>query len=232
MRRPAVAAAWSGLVAVQGLVANSYLTRGASWHWLLHVPIGLGIGLAVGALVWVLSARRVPALGAGLIGQLVSIAPDLAFRFLRMPHTSSMDLFLGHIAIHTGPSPVLVALAVLLLLASRLLALGVNAGPQAVQELLVVVGGGDVRPTRPVVLRRYAAVAPRGQAGSWRPWAAGDQPGDTAGQRQHHDEHQPHQLGQVADLRVGRGDDVQHAVDEQAELGQEQPFTGEGHAAG
>ena len=115
MRRLAVAAAWSGLVAVQGLVANSYLTRGASWHWLLHVPIGLGIGLAVGALVWLLSARRVPALEAGLIGQLVSIAPDLAFRFLRMPHTSSMDLFLGHIAIHTGPSPVLVALAVLLL---------------------------------------------------------------------------------------------------------------------
>lgn len=115
MTRPAVAAAWCGLVAVQGLVANSYVTRGASWHWLLHVPIGLGIGLAVGALVWVLSGRRVPALGAGLIGQLYSIAPDLAFRFLRMPHSSSMDLFLGHIAIHTGPSPVLVALTVLLL---------------------------------------------------------------------------------------------------------------------
>ena len=79
------------------------------------MPIGLGIGLAVAALVQVLSGRRVPALGAGLIGQLFSIAPDLAFRFLRMPHTPSMDLFLGHIAIHTGPSPVLVALAVLLL---------------------------------------------------------------------------------------------------------------------
>ena len=109
------AAAWAGLVAVQALVATSYLARGASWHWLLHVPIGLGIGLAVGALAWVLSGRRVPALGAGLIGQLFSIAPDLAFRFLRMPHTPSMDLFLGHIAVHTGPSPVLVALAVLLL---------------------------------------------------------------------------------------------------------------------
>lgn len=115
MTRPAVAAAWAGLVAVQALVANSYGTRGAAWHWLLHVPIGLGIGLAVGALVWVLSGRRVPALGAGLIGQLYSIAPDLAFRFLRMPHTASMDLFLGHIAIHTVPLPVLVALAVLLL---------------------------------------------------------------------------------------------------------------------
>ena len=115
LRRVLTAAAWAGLVAVQALVANSYVTRGASWHWLLHVPIGLGIGLAVAALVRVLSGRRVRALGAGLIGQLFSISPDLAFRFLRMPHTSSMDLFLGHIAIHTGPSPVLVALAVLLL---------------------------------------------------------------------------------------------------------------------
>ena len=113
--RPAVAAAWSGLVAGQALVANSYVTRGASWHWLLHVPIGLGIGLAVGALVWVASGRRVPVLAAALVGQLCSITPDLAFRFLRMPHTPSMDLFLGHIAIHTGPSPVLVALVVLLL---------------------------------------------------------------------------------------------------------------------
>lgn len=115
LRGALTAAPWAGLVAVQALVAKSYLTRGASWHWLLHVPIGLGIGFAVGALVWALSGRRVPALGAGLIGQLFSIAPDLAFRFLRMPHTPSMDLFLGHIAIHTGPAPVLVALAVLLL---------------------------------------------------------------------------------------------------------------------
>ncbi len=37
------------------------------------------------------------------------------FRFGRMPHEPSMDLWLGHISIHTGPSPVLVALASLLL---------------------------------------------------------------------------------------------------------------------
>lgn len=110
-----VAAAWSGLAAVEGLVANSYVVRGASWHWLLHVPIGLGVGFAVGALVWVVSGRRVPAVAVALVGELYSLAPDLAFRFLRMPHTQSMDLFLGHIAIHTGPSPVLVALGVLLL---------------------------------------------------------------------------------------------------------------------
>ena len=150
MTRPAVAAAWGGLVAVQALVANSYGTRGASWHWLLHVPIGLGIGLAVGALVWVLSGRRVPALGAGLIGQLYSIAPDLAFRFLRMPHTSSMDLFLGHIAIHTGPSPVLVALGVLLLggwawvaaaYGRRLLAAGLAIGTGGSLLLACLLGG-------------------------------------------------------------------------------------------
>lgn len=79
------------------------------------MPIGLGVGLAVGALLWAATGRRIPAVACGLLGQLYSIVPDLMFRFLRMPHEPSMDLYLGHIAIHTGPSPVLVALATLLL---------------------------------------------------------------------------------------------------------------------
>ena len=37
------------------------------------------------------------------------------FRYLRMPHTLPMDLWLGHISLHRGPSPVLVALGVALL---------------------------------------------------------------------------------------------------------------------
>jgi hypothetical protein len=45
----------------------------------------------------------------------VSITPDLAFKYLRMPHTMAMDLWVGHISIHRGPSPVLVALGVALL---------------------------------------------------------------------------------------------------------------------
>lgn len=106
-------AAWSGLVALEGLVARTYFARGTWWHYLLHVPIGLGLGLAAAALVSVV--RPAPALPWMLAGQLVSIVPDLLFRFLRMPHEASMDLFVGHIAIHRGPSPVLIALAVLLL---------------------------------------------------------------------------------------------------------------------
>ena len=106
-------AAWSGLIALQGLVARTYYVRGTWWHYLLHVPIGLGVGLAGGVLVslW----RRQPALPWMLAGQLLSIIPDLMFRFMRMPHDASMDWYVGHISVHRGPSPVLVALGVLLL---------------------------------------------------------------------------------------------------------------------
>jgi hypothetical protein len=57
----------------------------------------------------------VPAVVALLVGQLLSIVPDLQFRYARMPHEPSMDLWLGHISLHTGPSPVLVSLGALLL---------------------------------------------------------------------------------------------------------------------
>lgn len=53
---------------------------------------------------------RIPAVVALVAGQLASIVPDLQFRYQRMPHMRSMDVWLGHISIHTGPSPVLVAL--------------------------------------------------------------------------------------------------------------------------
>ena len=72
-------------------------------------------GMAVAGLVAVFTRYRVPAVIALLVGQIVSIVTDLQFRFQRMPHEASMDLWLGHISIHTGPSPTLVALAALLL---------------------------------------------------------------------------------------------------------------------
>ena len=114
-RRFGQLAAWAGLLALQGLTARTYLDFGTWWHWLLHVQIGWGLGLATAALIGALTHYRVPAIAALLVGQLVSIVPDLQFRFLRMPHEPSMDLYLGHISIHTGPSPVLVALGSLLL---------------------------------------------------------------------------------------------------------------------
>ena len=114
MRRFAVLAAWAGLAALQYGLVMAYLGLGTWWHWLLHQLVGWGLGLATAALVAATTRHRVPALPALLIGQLLSVVPDLQFRLARMPHEPSMDLWLGHISIHTGPSPVLVALAALL----------------------------------------------------------------------------------------------------------------------
>ena len=114
-RRIGVLAAWSGLLAAQGSVVAAYLGLGTWWHWLLHQLIGWGIGLGTAAVIGAWTRYRVPALPALLSGQLLSIVPDLQFRLARMPHEPSMDLWLGHISIHTGPSPVLVALGAVLL---------------------------------------------------------------------------------------------------------------------
>ena len=115
MRRLAVLAGWAGIAALQISVATAYLNRGTWWHYLLHQLVGWGAGLALAAAVAALTRYRIPALVALLGGQLLSIVPDLQFRYQRMPHMASMDLYLGHISIHTGPSPVLVALGSLLL---------------------------------------------------------------------------------------------------------------------
>ena len=108
-------AAWAGLLAVELSVAVAYLGFGTWWHWLLHQYVGWGVGLSTAALVGAFTRYRIPVVVALLGGQLLSIVPDLQFRYARMPHEPSMDLWLGHISIHTGPSPVLVALSALLL---------------------------------------------------------------------------------------------------------------------
>jgi len=114
-RRAGVLAAWAGLLALQYGVAVAYLSRGTWWHYLLHQMVGWGAGLALAALVAVFTRYRIPAVVALVLGQLFSIVPDLQFRYQRMPHMTTMDLYLGHISIHTGPSPVLVALGCVLL---------------------------------------------------------------------------------------------------------------------
>ena len=115
MRRLALVAAWAGLLTLEVGVAVSYLGLGTWWHYLLHQLVGWGVGLSAAALVMTVSRRRVPAVVALVGGQLASIVPDLQFRYGRMPHEPGMDVWLGHIPLHTGPSPVLVALAALLL---------------------------------------------------------------------------------------------------------------------
>ena len=116
MKRLAVWSAYAGVAAFEVALASAYQSRGTWWHYLLHQLIGWGLGLSVAA--GVMLVRRsafVPPVGAAVAGQLVSIGPDLMFRYLRMPHTMTMDAFVGHVSIHRGPSPVLVALAVLVL---------------------------------------------------------------------------------------------------------------------
>lgn len=108
-------AAYAGVAALEYGVAVAYQSRGTWWHWLLHQQVGWGLGLAVAAVVMVTTRRWVNPLWAALAGQLVSIAPDLAFRYLRMPHDPLMDVFAGHISIHRGPSPVVTTWAVLTL---------------------------------------------------------------------------------------------------------------------
>ncbi len=116
MKRAAVVAAYAGVLALQYGIAAAYLSRGTWWHYLLHQLVGWGLGLAAGGVV--MAFRRgvfVPPAAAACAGQLVSIVPDLMFRYGRMPHTPAMDLWVGHISLHRGPSPVLVALGVVLL---------------------------------------------------------------------------------------------------------------------
>jgi hypothetical protein len=114
-RTAARLAAVAGIVALQYGIATAYASRGTWWHYLLHQQVGWGLGLALGATVMVTTRRWVNPLGAALAGQLLSIAPDLAFRYLRMPHDPLMDVFAGHISIHRGFSPVLVTWAFLTL---------------------------------------------------------------------------------------------------------------------
>lgn len=86
------------------------------------------------------------------------------------------------------------------------------------EELLIgcrVDGGG---PTRPVVLRearRVPLVRTGPRAGT--AWAAGHEPGDRAHQRKQQHEHEPADLGQMADLAVTTADHVDDAEDPQQE---------------
>ncbi len=159
MKRLGALAAWAGLLSLELVVALTYDSYGTWWHWLLHQQVGWGLGLAVAALIAATSGRRVPAAAALVGGQLLSIVPDLMFRYARMPHEPSMDLWLGHISIHTGPSPVLVALGSLLLggwayagAATGRRAVGIGLG---VGALMLVTGACLLAGPVPTTLGEY-----------------------------------------------------------------------------
>ena len=92
------------------LLRHQYQIHGTSWHFLVHSMIGVGLGLSAAAF-W--SARRHEAANPwiwGIVGQLISVLPDFIFIILRMPHDPWMDVFVGHISIHTSPAPLIVSL--------------------------------------------------------------------------------------------------------------------------
>lgn len=97
-----------------GFLAHQYAVRGTIWHYLLHSTIGAGLGLAAAGLYAAARDRRVNPWPWALLGQLVSITPDLLFVLDRMPHDRWMDAFLGHLSIHTGPQPLLVGSGIFL----------------------------------------------------------------------------------------------------------------------
>lgn len=96
------------------VLARGYAVRGTIWHYLVHSTVGAGLGLAAGAALAVGLHRPINGWAAAVVGQAISIVPDLMFLFGRMPHERWMDVFFGHISVHTGPQPLLIGLAVFL----------------------------------------------------------------------------------------------------------------------
>ena len=94
------------------LLQHQYQIHGTSWHFLVHSMIGVGLGLSA-ATFWTAHKRQAANPWVwGLVGQLVSMLPDFMFIILRMPHDPWMDVFVGHISIHTSPAPLIVSLVV------------------------------------------------------------------------------------------------------------------------
>ncbi len=139
VRRAGVVLALLGLAALEYAVALAYLGRGTWWHYVLHQTIGWGLGLAVAGAWMTVRRGYVPPLPAAVVGQSVSIVPDLMFKYARMPHTRAMDVWVGHISIHTGPSPTVVGLGVLLLGGASWLAARYGRRPDGVLLALAAV---------------------------------------------------------------------------------------------
>lgn len=93
------------------LLQYQYAIRGTSWHFLLHSLSGAGLGLAAAALYSAVRRQPVNPWLWAIVAQIISASPDFMFMLMRMPHELWMDVFLGHISIHTAPQPLPVALA-------------------------------------------------------------------------------------------------------------------------
>lgn len=112
---------WGGLLALAGVevwLAREYVVRGTTWHLLLHSTLGLAAGLVVAAAAVAVHRPARPgwaALSCAVVGQAVSVLPDLLFAVGQVPHGRWMDAFLAHISIHLVAQPLGVSVAAFLL---------------------------------------------------------------------------------------------------------------------
>jgi len=107
VRRYGVAVARLALLSFEVLLLQQYVVRGTAWHGLIHSLAGCGAGLAVGALVAAARGRPTRGLGWATAGQAISVLPDFIYILGNRPHRGWMDVFVGHITVHTAWAPVL-----------------------------------------------------------------------------------------------------------------------------
>lgn len=111
MRRALRGRGLAGAVVLQLLLFLGYSTFRTQWHYLLHTALGFAAGLVVAAVVVAIRRRPCAPLASAVVGQMVSVTPDVMFRMLRMSHVRWMDVFVAHVTIHTSPGRLLVTAA-------------------------------------------------------------------------------------------------------------------------
>lgn len=109
MRLTVRVSALVGVLALQASLFVAYSTFRTQWHYLLHTSLGFSAGLVTAAVVAAITGRRTGPLTFAIVGQLVSVTPDVMFRMMRMAHVRWMDVFIAHITVHTSPGRLLVS---------------------------------------------------------------------------------------------------------------------------
>lgn len=109
VRRAGRVAALASLLGGEVALAAAYTARGTGWHFLLHSTLGAGAGLVLATVLATLRTRAASppgqAVGWAVLGQAVSVTPDVLFAAARVPHRRWMDFFLAHISMHLTPQP-------------------------------------------------------------------------------------------------------------------------------
>lgn len=187
VRRAGRVAALASLLGGEVALAAAYTARGTGWHFLLHSTLGAGAGLVLATVLATLRTRAASppgqAVGWAVLGQAVSVTPDVLFAAARVPHRRWMDFFLAHISIHLTPQPLLVTTGAFLVagwgwwLAAHTYRRGLGVGLAGL-AVLVVAGALALAHPLPTRLADYAAVdqawcGPGHEAAPAQPTASG-----------------------------------------------------------